>query len=61
MAYLSFMGAGHEIILENSDLKMDYSREKGYSVSGGYYNELIYGWEKLDEVIELNKLQRVCR
>ncbi len=55
MAYLSFMGAGHEIILENSDLKMDYTREKGYSISGGYYNELIYGWEKLDEVIELNK------
>ncbi len=55
MAYLSFIGAGHEIILENSDLKIDYTRERGYSISGGYYNELIYGWEKLDEVIELNK------
>ncbi len=55
MAYLSCMGSGHKIILEKGDISMNFSRETGFTINGGYYNELIFGWEKSDEVLQINR------
>jgi peroxiredoxin len=54
MAYIGMQGSGHRIILENGDLKINYSRQYGYNIEGGFYNELIFGWEKSEDVMKLN-------
>ncbi len=54
MAYISFQGSGHRIILESGDLRLSYTREYGYRMDGGVYNELIFGWEKSEDVMKLN-------
>ena len=54
MAYISYNGSGHNIILENHDVKLTYRRDSGYKIEGGVYNSLIFEWESSDESIKLN-------
>lgn len=54
MAYIGMQGSGHRIILESGELKFCYTREFGYRIDGGFYNELIFGWEKCEEVKKMN-------
>jgi len=54
MANIGFNGSAHRIILENEDVTIKYSREAGYEINGGFYNNLIFGWENSEEAKQIN-------
>jgi thiol-disulfide isomerase/thioredoxin len=55
MAYISYNGSGHNIILENHDVKLIYRRDSGYKIEGGVYNNLIFEWESSEESVRINR------
>jgi thiol-disulfide isomerase/thioredoxin len=55
MAYISYNGSGHNIILENHDVKLIYRRDSGYKIEGGVYNNLIFKWESSEESVKINR------
>ncbi len=54
MASIGLNGSSHRIILENEDVTIKYSREAGYEINGGFYNNLIFGWENSEEAKQIN-------
>lgn len=54
IAKIAFCGSDHTIILENKNISFSYSRESGYEIRGGFYNDLLFGWENSDEAKQIN-------
>ena len=54
MANIRFNHSTRRIILEKEDVTIKYSREAGYEIQGGFYNNLIFGWENSEEAKEIN-------
>ncbi len=54
IAKIAFCGSSHTIILENKNINVFYSREAGYEIRGGFYNDLLFGWENSDEAKQIS-------
>lgn len=54
-ATISMLGSVRSIILENRDVRYEYSRREGDKITGGFYNNILYSWESSEKVRQINE------